>query len=199
MTTEKKSKIVTDRWHLYPPIQTLMFISWLVDEWIQAKKIIKWRQTVDICQSLGVIKHYLLLEIPFRAFKIISSLFCAFDWNVSNRINGTLFVAYVASVSSRVIARKLEREQKKKEGGGGRVPSLPSPSPFIPFFALVPVFSTNSRGTACYAGYVPYSRFSWIAWNRRKVPLSRSKALFAKGRNGWRVDNIDVKIFSLES
>ena len=23
----------------------------------------------------------------------------------------------------------------------------------IPFFALVPVFSTNSRGTACYAGY----------------------------------------------
>ena len=38
------------------------------------------------------------------------------------------------------------------EGGGGRekrrrrgeeVPSLPSPSPFIPFFALVPVFSTE--------------------------------------------------------
>ena len=28
-------------------------------------------------------------------------------------------IAYVASVFSRVIARKLEREQKKKEGGGG--------------------------------------------------------------------------------
>ena len=40
------------------------------------------------------------------------------------------------------------------EGGGGRVPSLPSPSPFISFFALVPVFSPNSRGTACYAGYL---------------------------------------------
>ena len=47
-------------------------------------------------------------------------------------------LACVASVSSR-IARKL-------------VPLLPSPSPFIPFFALVPVFSTNLRGTTCYAG-----------------------------------------------
>ena len=120
-----------------------------------SKKIIKWRQTVDICQSVGIIKHYLLLEIPFRAFEVISSLFFAFDWNVSKRIKGTLFVACAASVSSRVIARKLKREQKKKmEGGGGRVPSLPSPSPFIPFFALVPVFSTNSHGTACYAGHL---------------------------------------------
>ena len=68
-------------------------------------------------------------------------------------------VACVASVSIRVIARKLEREQKKKkmEGGRGREkrkPSVPSPSPFIPFFfVLVPVFLTNSSGTACYAGY----------------------------------------------
>ena len=41
-------------------------------------------------------------------------------------------VACVASVSSRVIVRKLEREQKNA--------------------ALVPTFSTNSRGNACYAG-----------------------------------------------
>ena len=55
-------------------------------------------------------------------------------------------LACVASVSSRVIARKLEREQKKKMEG-------PSPSPLIPsFFAPVPTFSTNSRGNACYAG-----------------------------------------------
>ena len=49
-------------------------------------------------------------------------------------------VACVASVSNRVIARKLERKR--------------SPSPVISFFfALVPTFSTNSRGNACYAGY----------------------------------------------
>ena len=30
---------------------------------------------------------------------------------------------------------------------GKRLPQL--------FFALVPIFSTNSRGTACYAGYFP--------------------------------------------
>ena len=33
-------------------------------------------------------------------------------------------------------------------------PSFPSPSPVIPFFfVLVPTLSTNSRGSACYAGY----------------------------------------------
>ena len=50
------------------------------------------------------------------------------------------FVACIASVSNRVIARKLEREQKKVEGGGGMgeektsFPSFPSPSPVIPSF-----------------------------------------------------------------
>ena len=70
------------------------------------------------------------------------------------------YLACVASASSRVIARKLEREQKKigkwKESGEEKtaLPSLPSPSPVIPFFfALVPTFSTNLRGNACYAGY----------------------------------------------
>ena len=46
-------------------------------------------------------------------------------------------IACVASVSNRVIARKLEREQKKRlkgEGKGRRVPSFPSPSPVINFF-----------------------------------------------------------------
>ena len=55
-------------------------------------------------------------------------------------------LACVASVSIR-IARKLEREQKENRRGtrkGGEetlqaVPSIPSPSPFIPFFALVPL------------------------------------------------------------
>ena len=36
---------------------------------------------------------------------------------------------------------------------GQAFPSLPSPSPSFFFFALVPTFSTNSRGNACYAGY----------------------------------------------
>ena len=68
-------------------------------------------------------------------------------------------LACVASVSSR-IARKLEREQK--ENGRGRrkggeetlqaVPSLPSPSPFIPFFALV---LTRAEPLATQASHIP--------------------------------------------
>ena len=46
--------------------------------------------------------------------------------------------------SNRVIARKLERKQKKVEGRGvcgQAVPSFPSPSPVVQFFfALVPAF-----------------------------------------------------------
>ena len=57
----------------------------------------------------------------------------------------------VASVSDRVIARKLEREQKKDGRRGRGAHSTPPPPKFL-FFALVPTFSTNSRGKACYAG-----------------------------------------------
>ena len=64
-------------------------------------------------------------------------------------------VACLASVSNRVMARKLEREQKTKRWKGegeGRRGTLPSP--VIPFFLLSSqLFSTNSRGNACYAGY----------------------------------------------
>ena len=67
------------------------------------------------------------------------------DINVQRRLSwvagakGTVFVfiACITSVSNRVIARKLEREQQK----GG----LPLHS-FV--FALVPTFSTNSRTQA---------------------------------------------------
>ena len=56
-------------------------------------------------------------------------------------------LACVASVSNRLIARKLEREQKKK--------FVPLPLPRHSFFLLSSqLFSTNSRGNACYAGYV---------------------------------------------
>ena len=79
-------------------------------------------------------------------------------------------VACVASVSNRVIARKVRAEAKKKkrwkrEGEGRRRGSFfPSPSPVIPFlFALVPTFSTNSRGNACYAGY--HRRVIWSGYN----------------------------------
>ena len=52
-------------------------------------------------------------------------------------------VACVASVSNRVIARKLEVEGG---GGGGGVPSFPSPSPVIPFFFFSrPSFSRRTR------------------------------------------------------
>ena len=62
-------------------------------------------------------------EIKFRANT------CAYH---RRRISSVL-LACAASVSSRVIARKLERKQKKK--------AFPSPSPVIQFFfALVPAF-----------------------------------------------------------
>ena len=53
--------------------------------------------------------------------------------------NSSKLLACVASVSNRVIARKLERKQKKDWRGRGRgeeeeVPSFPSPSPVIHFF-----------------------------------------------------------------
>ena len=51
-------------------------------------------------------------------------------------------IACVASVSSRVIARNLEREQKKMEGGGGREGGNPPPS-FL--FLLSFQFSRRTR------------------------------------------------------
>ena len=64
-------------------------------------------------------------------------------------------------VSSLVIARKL-------------VPSFPSPSPVIPFFSLVPTFSMNSRGNACYAGYLQFYQaqgFSFLdSWREVENP-----------------------------
>ena len=71
----------------------------------------------------------------------------------------TFSVACVASVSNRVIARKLERKQKKKvEGGGGgekRFLLSPPPPPPSLFFLLLPQLSRRtSRGNACYAGYI---------------------------------------------
>ena len=60
-----------------------------------------------------------------------------------------LSLACVASVSNRVITRKLERKQKKGWRG-----SFPSPSPVIHFFLLLSQLSRRtSRGNACYAGY----------------------------------------------
>ena len=80
-------------------------------------------------------------------------------------VRSCALLAGVASVSNRVIAPYLERQQNKmKEGGWGgdkRFPFLPVSSLFIPglFFALIPTFSTESRGNVCYAGYVAI-RFS---------------------------------------
>ena len=49
-------------------------------------------------------------------------------------------------------------------------PSFPSPSPVILFFfALVPTFSTNSQGNACYAGYtVFFSALLLLVSSRKK-------------------------------
>ena len=85
------------------------------------------------------------------------------------KLLATCKLACVPSVSNRVIARKLEREQKKKKvegGGGGESFPSPSPSPVIPFFVLVPTFSTNSRGNACYAGYLQTDATVGSCWQR---------------------------------
>ena len=56
-------------------------------------------------------------------------------------------VACEASVSNRVRDQKNTREK-----GRGEEVSFPPP-PFLPLFALVTTFSTNSRGNTCYAGF----------------------------------------------
>ena len=66
-----------------------------------------------------------------------------------------IFLAsYHVRQKSSLRSKRFQSSYRAKFGAGAKkkwkVPSLPSP--FIPFFALVPVFSTNSRGTACYAG-----------------------------------------------
>ena len=60
--------------------------------------------------------------------------------------------SYCAKVEARTKKKKLE------VGGGGRKRKnfllSPPPSPsYLFIFSLVPSFSTNSRGNACYAGY----------------------------------------------
>ena len=66
-------------------------------------------------------------------------------WNLICLTVGGL-VACVASVSNRVIARKLERKQKKRLKGEGEVPSFPSPSPIIHlFFCSCPSFLDEPR------------------------------------------------------
>ena len=83
-------------------------------------------------------------------------------------VRSCALLAGVASVSNRVIAPKMERQQNKMKEGGGeedkRFPFLPISSLFIPglFFALIPTFSTKSRGNACYAGYVAIRFFSFF-------------------------------------
>ena len=73
---------------------------------------------------------------------------CLYDsWKITRGFGGAgplrssvralAFLARVASVSNRVIARKVEQKQKKGWRGRGRgeeVPSFPSPSPVIHFF-----------------------------------------------------------------
>ena len=75
-------------------------------------------------------------------------------WRAVSQICGfDVQVACVASVSNRVRAGAKKKKMERGRGGKKRSPpSLPFPSPVIPFFAVVPTFSTNSRGNGCYAG-----------------------------------------------
>ena len=104
---------------------------------------------ITISRILGTVTNGLTLCRPPE--KISPFLMALVPWLILYNqlvLLGRSFIACVASVSNRVIARKLERKQKKGWRGRGRgeeevcgqaVPSFPSPSPVIHvFFALVP-------------------------------------------------------------
>ena len=92
----------------------------------------------------------------------------SFDLNMT--VSAKFRLACVATVSNRVMARKLERERKKtrwkweRKGRRGRfskswslrasVSWYPLPVPRHSFISLLSsqLFSANSRGNACYAG-----------------------------------------------
>ena len=66
---------------------------------------------------------------------------------------------FQSSYCAKVVAKANLKWNGEGEGRRGNpcpqtqwsFPSLPSSSPLITVFALVPIFSTNSRGNACYA------------------------------------------------
>ena len=78
-----------------------------------------------------------------------------FRGRCSRIASSAIKLACVASVSNQVTEQKLEREQKKK---------------------LVPTFSTNTRGNACYAGYhkTPKPDRYGSKWNHRPPRLTIS-------------------------
>ena len=70
------------------------------------------------------------------------------------------------------------RAGAKKKGGRGRGRGvIPLPSPVIPFFVLVPTFSTNSRGNACYAGYLQTDATVGSCWQRMLRLFARDLVL----------------------
>ena len=90
---------------------------------------------------------------------------------LKKEINTFVCLDCVASVSNWVIARKLERQRKKKCEGEGvgswaeetAFPSLPSLPPSFLLFVIASTFSTNPLGNACYTGYrVPSCFFSCL-------------------------------------
>ena len=97
--------------------------------------------------------------------------------------------------------------KKKLEGGGeGRsfLLSPPPPPSFLCFFALVPTFSTNSCGNACYAAYllicleaakfVLLSVFTLIETICLKICKLISRVFsFSKPRSPWGRDRTKIK------
>ena len=97
---------------------------------------------------------------PFIFYLVLNSSYNCYAYHSLPLI--FRYLACLASASNRDIARKLERERKKMESGRRAEnrkqrfllsPPPPPPPSFLFFFALVPTFSTNLRGNACYAGY----------------------------------------------
>ena len=149
-TLKKKKKIVS---------YTLYFEKTCPDNWINAfylslKSTSLKRSEYFFCQKISTWLRNcefsnLCKFVGLPTTKDIKDERVFWKKNYAIKVSLTKTVACVASVSNRVIARKLGRKQKLV------VPSFPSPSPVIQFFFLLlsRLSRRTSRGNACYAGY----------------------------------------------
>ena len=101
---------------------------------------------------------YTTLNRPFDWFLFFSTFdmekfrkFHRHHWKDCLKISSLLSKRFQSSYGAKV---RAGAKNKKVEGGGGREKRNPPPPPVLPFFLLSSqLFSMNSRGNVCYAGY----------------------------------------------
>ena len=147
---------------------THVHIVWLAEP---IRRCVRWR--TQVFKIEGFVCKRFLPSPPLPPLSFFGSRFISRGAKTENH------VACVASVSNRVIARKLERRQKKKvEGGGGGekrfLHSAPPPPSFI-FFCSCPSFLDEPREETLATqakNHVPRSFFTPKRLLRRLLSLS---------------------------